>query len=176
MPSALDIAHRIVRSDLRENPPGSNRGPLIDEMLLFVGVRPGQPWCAAFVSWCFRQASGKAPGFSSASSQAIRRWFEKREWLSFDPQELLRWNGALFGWTNPDRIHGHIGLVKRRFTRNGRVVSIGTLEGNTNLRQERNGDGAYALHRSIAAMDDKPLWFLNTSEIEGGKWWIGGPR
>ena len=176
MPSALDIAHRIVRSNLRENPPNSNRGLLIDKMLLSARAGVGQPWCAAFVSWCFRQATDNPPDFNSASSQFIRRWFEKRDWLSFDPQDLLRWNGALFGWTNPDRIHGHIGFVRQRFTKMGRVVSIGTLEGNTDRTMERNGDGAYALRRSIAAMDDKPLWFLNTSEIEGGRWWIGGPR
>lgn len=172
MPSALDIAHRIVLSNLRENPPSSNRAPLIDKMLKSAGTIVGLPWCAAFVSWCFRQASGNIPNFNSASSQLIRRWFENRGWLSFDPQDLLRRKGALFGWTNPDRAHGHIGFVQKRFTKLGRVVSLGTLEGNTNRSMERNGDGAYALHRSIAAMDDKPLWFLNTSEIEGGRWWL----
>jgi hypothetical protein len=141
-------------------------------MLLTAGASVGQPWCAAFACWCFHHASGKTPDFNSASSQTIRRWFEERGWLSFDPQDLLRWKGALFGWTNPDRAHGHIGFVRKRFTKLGRVVSIGTLEGNTNSRLERNGDGAYALHRSIAAMDDKPLWFLNTTELEGGRWWL----
>jgi uncharacterized protein (TIGR02594 family) len=35
-----------------EEPPGSNRGPRIDEWLQRCHVSTGQPWCAAFASWC----------------------------------------------------------------------------------------------------------------------------
>lgn len=35
-----------------EDPPGSNRGHRIDEWLQRCGVSTGQPWCAAFASWC----------------------------------------------------------------------------------------------------------------------------
>lgn len=35
-----------------EDPPGSNRGHRIDEWLQRCHVSTGQPWCAAFASWC----------------------------------------------------------------------------------------------------------------------------
>src|SRR5262249_39265096 len=43
-----------------EQPTGSNRGPQIDNYLRTVGLEPSQgsfAWCAAFVYWCFGQAS-----------------------------------------------------------------------------------------------------------------------
>lgn len=35
-----------------EDPPGSNRGHRIDEWLQRCHTSTGQPWCAAFASWC----------------------------------------------------------------------------------------------------------------------------
>ncbi len=35
-----------------EDPPGSNRGHRIDEWLQRCHASTGQPWCAAFASWC----------------------------------------------------------------------------------------------------------------------------
>ena len=43
-----------------EQPPGSNRGPQVDQYLTSVGLNPAGgsfAWCAAFVYWCFRKAS-----------------------------------------------------------------------------------------------------------------------
>lgn len=37
---------------ITEDPPGSNRGPRIDQWLQRCHVSTGQPWCAAFASWC----------------------------------------------------------------------------------------------------------------------------
>lgn len=171
MPTALAIAHQIVEDHLRETPRDSNRGPLIDKMLLSTGTPIGNPWCAAFVSWCFLQATGKKPAFNSAGSQAIMRWFKQEDRFSYNPPDLLRWKGALFGWTNADKAHGHIGLVRARFTSNGKIAAIGTLEGNTNEGGSRNGDGAYALRRGVPVDGSKRLWFLNTTGLPGGDFW-----
>jgi|SRR5688572_27364344 len=171
MKTALSIASEIVASKLREQPPGSNRGLLIDKIMRATGIEPPQPWCAAFVCWGFRQATGKPPEFNTASSQALKRWFESRGLLSYNPQDLLKWNGALFGWTNEDKAHGHIGFVKARFTTEGKVIAIGTLEGNTNRGGSRNGDGAYELRRNVPYNAAHRIWLLNTSAIEGGNWW-----
>ncbi|MGH7391749.1 MAG: peptidoglycan-binding domain-containing protein, partial [Candidatus Rokuibacteriota bacterium] len=43
-----------------EQPPGSNRGPRVDQYLRAVGLDPAGgsfAWCAAFVYWCFDQAA-----------------------------------------------------------------------------------------------------------------------
>ena len=41
-----------------EQPPGSNRGPQVDQYLTTVGLNPAGgsfAWCAAFVYWCFQE-------------------------------------------------------------------------------------------------------------------------
>lgn len=162
--TALDFARRVVQSRLTEVD-GPNRAPLIDAMNRDVGVPPGSPWCASFVSFCFRQAGEREFPFS-ASSQAIRRWFEGQDWFSNDPQELREWRGALFGWTLPGGAHGHIGFVAEPIVENRRVVAITTLEGNTSSRTRgRNGDGAYSLRRTVPIDGRRRLWFLRTDEV-----------
>lgn len=45
-----------------EVPPGSNRGPRVDEYLESVGLDPSDdsyPWCAAFVYWSFQKAAAQ---------------------------------------------------------------------------------------------------------------------
>src|ERR1035437_5939071 len=37
-----------------EDPPGSNKGPRVNEYLHSVGLGPGYSWCAGFVYWVFR--------------------------------------------------------------------------------------------------------------------------
>ena len=39
----------------REQPKGSNRGPMVDKYLASVGLQPGYAWCQAFVYWCYLQ-------------------------------------------------------------------------------------------------------------------------
>lgn len=47
------VVHRAQQLlGMAEDPPGSNRGIRIDEMLQRCGVSTGLPWCAAFASWC----------------------------------------------------------------------------------------------------------------------------
>lgn len=41
---------------VQEHPKGSNSGPEVDEYLRSVALRPGSPWCMAFVYWCARKA------------------------------------------------------------------------------------------------------------------------
>ena len=44
---------------VREHPLGSNSGPEVNQYLASVGLGAGDPWCAAFVYWCFKKASGE---------------------------------------------------------------------------------------------------------------------
>jgi len=44
------VAQRML--GVTEDPPGSNRGHLIDGWLQRCHVSTGLPWCAAFASWC----------------------------------------------------------------------------------------------------------------------------
>lgn len=134
----------------------------------FVGNPLGSPYCAAGVSWCFHAAGAKDFPFSGGS-QEIKSWFEERGLLSFSADDLKAWTGALFGWSNGDG-HGHIGFVWERLTDpQGAVERIKTIEYNTSLAGSRDGEGVFSLERWMVGKHK--LWFLNTSEFLGGKWW-----
>jgi hypothetical protein len=56
--TVLDIAGREV--GVREVPPGSNRGPRVDEYIRATGLNPAAtstPWCMCFVYFCFQKAA-----------------------------------------------------------------------------------------------------------------------
>ncbi len=57
---ALRVAAEEI--GVMENPPGSNRGPKVDQYLRTVGLDPSNgsfAWCAAFVYWSFAQSSAQ---------------------------------------------------------------------------------------------------------------------
>lgn len=165
--SALDFATEDCRKPLRETN-GPNRSPEIDAINTFVGNELGDPYCAAGVCWCFHEAG--ASGFpKTGSAKAIRDHFIASGHLSLNPNAMLHWKGALFGWTNEDG-HGHIGFVRGRLTNaEGEVVAIETAEYNTSAAGSRDGEGAYWLTRLVNS--PHCLWFLDTSGIPGGAGW-----
>jgi hypothetical protein len=132
-----------------EQPPGSNRGPRVDQYLRTVGLDPaagGFAWCAAFVYWCFNE-----------SARGLGR-----------PNPLVRTAGVLDHWRRaeqagarrlaaadataaPSCIHpgmifvldtgggfGHTGVVEA--IEGGRLI---TVEGNTNDGGSREGVGVF---------------------------------
>ena len=158
----------------------------ITAMLKAVGAAPGSSWCAAFVSQIFRDCGCKSFP-ASASSQVIKRSFQSRNLFSTNPQDLLKWHGAVAGWTDsPDTAHGHVFLVLERLTDStGKLTGIMTFEGNTNSDGSANGDGCYYKKRMIGLLgqfhpvDDhgnqtapaRALWFGDTSNLTGGSIW-----
>lgn len=50
---------RVAAGELgvREEPPGSNSGPRVNQYLASLGLAPGNSWCAAFLYWCFGEAA-----------------------------------------------------------------------------------------------------------------------
>lgn len=157
---------------------GNNHGKLVEVFLRFVGARPGDPWCAAFVSYCFHKAAvegEKGATFPySASSQAIKRYAEQHDLLSHDPQDLMKWKGAVAGWTDADGAHGHVFFVSERLTNDHKMIlAIRTVEGNTSPQDgARDGQGVYSIERKVpVAYPGHRLWFVNTSGFAGGSWW-----
>lgn len=49
----LDFAKLEI--GVKENPLGSNSGKKVEEYLSSVGLGKGNPWCMAFVYWCFNE-------------------------------------------------------------------------------------------------------------------------
>jgi hypothetical protein len=63
----VEIAKAQAAANVREVG-GANRGPQVEIYLKAAGMSPGSPWCAAFVAWVVREASGaaKAPRWATA--------------------------------------------------------------------------------------------------------------
>lgn len=145
--TCLNVAASQV--GVMEEPPGSNRGPQVDEYLKAVGIEPSDdsyPWCAAFVYWSFRHAAirigiqnpairtaGVLDHWAKAGQKGIKRIFLAEFIVDFS---LVK-PGLVFV-INTGGGKGHMGLVEDY--RDDRLV---TIEGNTNLPGDREGVGVF---------------------------------
>ncbi|NGZ09587.1 MAG: CHAP domain-containing protein [Nitrospira sp. LK70] len=132
-----------------EVPPGSNRGPRVDEYLQSVGLDASEdsyPWCAAFVYWSFQKAAaqvgsenpcirtaGVLDHWSKAGQAGATRLSPK---AVIDDFSLLK-PGLIFVISTGEG-KGHMGIVED--FRDDRLV---TIEGNTNLPGDREGIGVF---------------------------------
>ncbi|MFG1359251.1 peptidoglycan-binding protein [Xanthobacter pseudotagetidis] len=164
----LDLASAVIEIaqgeiDVREVPPGSNRGPQVEAYLRSVGLKGGSPWCMAFVHWCFAGAAAalkvpnRVPGTGhvrTAWRQAGRiaagvRVVAARD-AARDPSLVTP--GMVF-FLGLDGDTGHAGIV----TDNVNGV-LSTIEGNTNDGGSREGIGVFRrVGRKVA--DPKTLGF-----------------
>lgn len=112
------------------------------------GMRNREPWCAAFVAWCVREA-GRADGWLNRGetnrprSAAVRDWVPaalKLGWKVFGPGDPVMFPApgdvVVFKFS-------HIGIVTDRM-----AYEVRTIEGNTNEHGER--EGKYVLRRERA--------------------------
>ncbi|TCD03965.1 peptidoglycan-binding protein [Pedobacter psychroterrae] len=111
---------------------GNNDGERVEGYLASVGLEKGQPWCAAFVSFIFKQAGYSAPRTGWSPSL-------------FPLQRLVKAAapGNVFGIYFPalKRI-SHCGFVERK---DGDWIT--SIEGNTGIGGGRDGDGVYRRKR-----------------------------
>jgi lysozyme family protein len=143
---AIEIAQSQV--GVLEDPPGSNRGKEVDEYQRRVGIPPGNPWCAAFVYWCFDQAAralkinnpviktgGVLDHWNQAYDNGIRR--VTLDQAKEDPSLVVPGLIFIIDTGSPGGA-GHTGLVER--VDGGMLV---TIEGNTNDVGSREGIGVF---------------------------------
>ncbi len=114
---------------------GNNCGPFVRKYLAPAGVAEGNPWCASFVSWCYRQAGGgdraAMPFAYTPSARTLLAEFKRAGWAAapgsgYLPQPgdvVVWWRVSLAGWL------GHTGLVHS--VRDGMLY---TIEGNRSPR------------------------------------------
>lgn len=93
---------------------GDDRGPFCRKYLAATGLDEGNDWCAAFVSWCFKEGNPGAMSYKpTAGARATLRAFQDKGWAydaAFDrppmPGDIIVWwRGSKTGWK------GHIGIV-----------------------------------------------------------------
>jgi len=147
MKATLSVA--LSKVGVMEDPPGSNRGPKVDEYLKSAGLDPSAgsfAWCAAFVYWSFSQAATRL----GTSNPAMRTAGVLDHWKKagqvgitrllagqiLDDLSLLK-PGLVFV-INTGGGRGHMGLVED--FRDDRLI---TIEGNTNLPGDREGVGVF---------------------------------
>ena len=110
--AALQAALAEIAQNARETD-GNNRGPFIDKYRNGLG-NPGDPWCAAFVSWCYAQHPDGAPFRYTLGARDLWNQFKRKGWsltLSTDvqpePGDIVVWRRYVP--KNPNA--GHAGLV-----------------------------------------------------------------
>ena len=133
-----------------------NRGPEVDKFVTRVGLDPagGYSWCQAFVYWAFDEATQKMDIKNPCVKTAgvLDHWArsptDARVYAepAFDNPSLIR-PGAVFVIDHGGG-KGHTGLVTK-------VVDgeVATIEGNTNARGSREGDGVYQKVRTIGSIN-----------------------
>ena len=128
---ALAVARRFVGT--AENPPGSNR----TQFGRWFGA-DGEPWCAVFLSYCFKLGAGVVPCGGVDGSGVTRdgcayvptleRWLRDTEqWVESPAAGDI----AIFNWDGGPA--DHAGIVERK-AGDGRFASI---EGNSDGRVAR---------------------------------------
>lgn len=129
---------------------GPNRGSRVEQYQRAVGLKPGDPWCAAFVNWCGHKALEAewllpmVGGCASLGDFGFRHGL-----LHSEPR-----SGAIFLLYFPKL---------RRFAHTGFCdvpVSGGwaTIEGNCNPAGGREGYGVFSRVRSFGPAD-RFLWW-----------------
>lgn len=128
---AIEIA--ITQLGKEEQPRGSNWGSDVKAYLNSVGINFPASWCAAFVYWCFREASGylSTPPPLIRTGGVLNHWSSAKKQYKFTTPEV----GDIFIM---DLGHGlgHTGIV---IEVSADRKSVLTIEGNTNDTGSREG-------------------------------------
>lgn len=119
---------------------GNNLGARVEQYLAAVGLPGGNPWCAAFVAFCMREA-GIQGWPMTGDTWALRSWAQQHGCYTSTPDEedvflLLDGNGDPM----------HTGLVTAV-----RGAVVDTVEGNTGMVSDTDGDGVARKSRSVTA-------------------------
>ena len=148
-PAHLDTALAYVGTVERG---GQNRGPRVEHFLRSVGLGPGQPWCAAFVSYVLDAGGVRGP--LDGQRRVIRSGLAARfiTARSIRASEALRGvktvpDGSVVIWRRGNGPFGHAGFAVR-----WRGVRGETVEGNTSSGtsgSQANGDGVWRRTRTI---------------------------
>jgi len=102
-----------------------------------VGLKKGQPWCAAFVSWLHLEKNIPAPESGWSPDWFRTNVVYERNVPIFGT--FVARPGAVFGlYYESKRRVAHVGLITGEFR-----FHYETIEGNTNTAGSNEGDGVY---------------------------------
>ena len=115
-----------------EDPLGSNRGPEINRYLASLDCLPGNFWCAAFIYWCFKEASQNlsVPNLVFKTAGCIMNWNHSKEKritsaeATANPSLIIPGQLFILDFGNGK---GHTGIIEK--VKGG---FLHTIEGNSN--------------------------------------------
>ncbi|WP_256009130.1 CHAP domain-containing protein [Desertivirga xinjiangensis] len=136
---------------------GRNDGARVEEYLKYVDLSKGEPYCAAFASWCMGKAGIPNPrtGWSPSLFPADKVVWERSRSLSASPgpagltgPKYTPQSGDVFGIYFPEKKRiAHVGFIEKWDD-----SWIITVEANTNSAGSREGDGVYRKRRLTASI------------------------
>lgn len=125
---------------------GTNRGYWVNRFLTNVKSKPGNQWCAAFVSFCLDSAGVKSLTTRSALARSfVRPYSVKATKVISENMEIPP--GSIIVWRRGTTLFGHVGIVEQWRGKSGT-----TIEGNTSSGvkgSQNDGDGVYRRKRTI---------------------------
>ena len=131
---------------------GFNKGQRVEEYLKAANLAPGNAWCAAFLTWTFKQV-----GIKAVVSGYSPNWFQSN--IVYKRDDNINRNytpqvGDVFGlyFESKKRI-AHVGFIDKQ---EGNYYI--TVEGNTNEAGSREGDGVYRKRRHIKTIYAISRW------------------
>ena len=148
---SLSKVIEIARLELgvTEQPPGSNRVKYWDA---YDPSFQGQPWCVAFLWWCFREAGERMAFFGggkTARCSVLLEWYQEQG-LTVPVDEAQVGDIVILNFHGTKDTE-HCGLVVDwgRITDSNQLAYVETVEGNTTPGAEgsQNNGGCVALKR-----------------------------
>jgi len=136
---------------------GHNDGPWIDQMLDYLGLPHHLSWCLAFVLYCYHVAVNPIPFPKIARCSLFWEQIQQNEWkYKVYTAEDAAWGivkaeaGDVMIFAHSPtpgnkNWNGHAALVVKQIT----PRRWGTVEGNSNVKGSREGDGVYLNERGI---------------------------
>lgn len=109
--AALEAAIEELRQGAGEVG-GNNRGPYVKKYLNGL-AEEGEPWCAAFVSWCFDQPRGTIPFRYTVAARELLAQARARGWATPPDSRYMPRPGDIVVWwrVRAEGWQGHAGLV-----------------------------------------------------------------
>ena len=153
MPAHLDTARSYVGT---VEPNGQNEGPkVVREALSSVGLGPGYPYCAAFVSWCLDKGDAERPDIRTALATSFLDAQRNVEAKQVRRGAVTLRKGGIIVWREGSSKFGHTGFVYHDdlAPSQGWVNQCAyTVEANTtpsDSGNQREGQGIWTRHRCI---------------------------
>lgn len=142
-PGQIAVSYALMEVGVKEDPPGSNRGPRVDVYIRAAGLDPDEgsyPWCACFVTWAVREAHLRANlmRFRGAARVVDMVQLNSGLWI---PEPV---DACVFCHVN-DNDTGHAGFVLQSCKAHPDCFL--TVEGNTDAAGGRTGGQVMQHHR-----------------------------